>query len=301
MGMLLGFEPMTVFLNGQYLPRQQAVVSLDDRGFLLGDGVYEVIRVYHGRPFQMDAHLKRLQNGLDAIRIQGVDISTFHPIAERLLVDNGLTQSGGTIYIQITRGAAPRQHAFPAGNILPTVFVAAEPLTPQQIAPQKAITAILIPDLRWCRCDIKTISLVANVLARQSAIDAGVMDAILVRDGVALEGTSSNLFAVSGGVVITHPKTNRILPGVTRDVALELCLQNKIPYQEAPILEQEIHQAQELFITSTTQEIAPIVELDHRVIGDGKPGSITRKLQQSFADLVEEFLASQNAQVGALN
>jgi len=281
---------MIVFLNGNYLPREQAVISVDDRGFLLGDGVYEVIRIYRGRPFQFNAHLKRLENGLNAVRIQGVDLPTIRPIAERLLVENELHQNDGTIYIQITRGAAPRQHAFPAGEISPTVFVTVAPLISQSLSPHKGVTAILVPDLRWARCDVKTISLVANVLAKQRAIEAGVMEAILVRDGVALEGTSSNLFAVYESEVITHPKTNRILPGVTRDVVLECCRSEGIPYREIPIFEQHIHQAQELFITSTTQEIAPVVELDHRAISDGKPGPITRKLQHAFREVVSRFM-----------
>ena len=281
---------MKVFLNGKYLPREQAVISVDDRGFLLGDGVYEVVRVYRGRPFQFEAHLKRLENGLKAVQIQGVDLPNLRPIAERLLAENELHQSDGTIYIQITRGVAPRQHAFPDGEISPTVFVAVAPLTSQQHTPQKMITAILIPDVRWARCDVKTISLVANVLAKQHAIEAGVMEAILVRDGVALEGTSSNLFAVFDEEVFTYPKTNRILPGVTRDVVLECCRREGIPYREFPIYEQQIYQAQELFITSTTLEIAPVVELDHQVINDGNPGPITSRLQKAFRDFVKRFL-----------
>ena len=284
---------MIVFLNGKYLPREQAVISVDDRGFLLGDGVYEVVRIYQGRPFRFEAHLKRLENGLEAVKIQGVDLPTLPEIAERLVADNGMRQTDGTIYIQITRGAAPRQHAFPPEEIPPTVFVATASLSSQLQNPKKTITAILVPDVRWARCDVKTISLVANVLAKQRAIEAGVTEAILVRDGVALEGTSCNLFAVFEGKVITHPKTNRILPGVTRDVVLECCRSEGIPYHEIPIYEQHIHQAQEIFITSTTQEIAPVVELDHCVINDRKPGSITLRLQTTFHDFVKKFLKSE--------
>jgi D-alanine transaminase len=266
---------------------------VDDRGFLLGDGIYEVVRIYQGRLFQFDAHLRRLENGLKAVGIQGVDCSSLHHIAKRLIIDNELEQSDGTIYIQITRGAAPRQHAFPSEKTSPTVFVATAPLPSQLQNPKKTITAILVPDVRWARCDVKTISLVANVLAKQRAIEAGVMEAILVRDGVALEGTSSNLFAVFDGEVITHPKTNRILPGVTRDAVLECCRSEGIPYREVPIFEQNIHQAQELFITSTTQEVAPVVELDHRLINDGKLGPTTQRVQNAFHNFVRKFLESE--------
>jgi D-alanine transaminase len=197
--------------------------------------------------------------------------------------------------MQVTRGAAPRLHAFPSGNVPPTIFIAANPLHPSARFEDKTITAILVPDVRWARCDIKSISLVANVLARQRAIDAGVREAIFVRNGVVMEGTASNLFAVFGGEVYTHPKTNYLLPGVTRDVVLSLCAEQDVIVHTVPILEQDIHNAQEIFVTSTTMEVMPVVELDHRPVADGAPGPVTLKLRQAFKGMVAEFLKRQKS------
>lgn len=283
---------MIVFLNGQYLPCEDARVSVQDRGFLFGDGLYEVITVYQGKPFRMREHLQRLQDGLLALRISGVDPDVFHEIGRRLLIENDLQQSDSTLYIQVTRGEAPRLHGFPPEGIESTLFMAATPLQARLRSPGKTIRAILVPDLRWMRCDIKTVSLVANVLARQRAIDEGVQEAILVRNGVALEGTFTTLFAVFDGVVVTNANTNYILPGVTREVVLELCEQEKITYCECPIFEQEIYHADEVFVTSTSMEIVPVIELDHKPIADGDPGPVTKQLQHAFRRMINEFLTS---------
>jgi D-alanine transaminase len=281
---------MIVYLNAEYIPRAQALVSVDDRGFLFGDGIYEVITVYQGKPFKTDAHLKRLQDGLRALRIKGVDPAIFRQAGHRLLMENNLTQSDATWYIQVTRGAAPRLQEFPPEDVTPTTYMSATRLPPGYRSSEKTLAAILVPDLRWTRCDVKSISLVANVLARQRAVEAGANEAILVRDGVAIEGSFSSLFAVFDGMVITHPNTNYLLPGVTRDVVLDLCRKHNIPCREDPILETEIHQADELFLTSTTMEIVPLVQLDNQPIAGGKAGSVTMRLKQLFRDMIEEFL-----------
>ncbi len=281
---------MIVYLNGKYIPRDQAMVSVDDRGFLFGDGIYEVVTVYQGYPFLMDEHLKRLNDGLRALSIQGVDTALFPDVCQRLLSENDLTNSDGTLYIQVTRGAAPRLHAFPSENVPPTIFMATNVLKISSQVDDETLTVILVPDVRWARCDIKSISLIANVLARQRAIDAGVREAIFVRNGVVMEGTASNLFAVFDGEVYTHPKTNYLLPGVTRDVVLSLCEETGISVNAVPILEQDMPEAQEIFVTSTTMEIVPVVELDHRPVAKGTPGPITLKLKQAFQDRVAGFL-----------
>jgi len=280
---------MIVYLNGQYIPREQASIDVDDRGFLFADGVYEVIHSYEGHLFQMDAHLQRMEHGLRSLHIAIDDVQTMREVAERLIVENGLASGEATVYIQITRGSAPRTHAFPPAGTPPTVYAAAQKYTPQRDQAEGGIAAILVPDPRWARCDIKSVALLPNVLARQRAIEAGVADAVFVRDGVALEGTSSNFFGVFNGEVLTAPKTNYILPGITREVVVGLCADIGVPVHEAPILEQQLGEAAELFLTSTLTEIRPIVRLNGHPVGTGIPGPVTRRIQQAFRDLVSDL------------
>jgi len=290
---------MIVYLNGKYLPRKEAAISVDDRGFLFGDGIYEVVTVYQGHPFQMDAHLERLQDGLRALSIQGVDVDLFPEIGQRLLKENHLTDSDSTWYMQVTRGIAPRNHAFPPDDVPPTIYMAANSLHPNARFADKTITAVLVPDVRWARCDIKSISLVANVLVKQHALDSGVQEAIFVRAGVVTEGTTSNLFAVFNGEVHTHPKTNYLLPGVTRDVVLTLCAELGIPVRTIPILEQDLLHADEIFITSTSIEIVPVVALNHQPVADGSPGAITLKLKMAFQEMIALFLKQQHGEINS--
>jgi len=280
---------MIVYLNGQYIPREQAFIDVDDRGFLFADGVYEVIHSYESHLFQMDAHLQRMEHGLRSLHIAIDDVQVMRGVAERLIAENGLTSGEVIVYIQITRGAAPRTHGFPPADTLPTVYATATQYTPQRDQAEEGIAAILVPDLRWARCDIKSLALLPNVLARQRAIEAGVADAIFVRDGVALEGTSSNFFGVFNGEVITAPKTNYILSGITRDVVIRLCADVGVPVHETPILEHQLGEAEELFLTSAILEIRPIVRLNDHPVGTGIPGPVTRRIQQAFRDLVSDL------------
>jgi D-alanine transaminase len=280
---------MIVYLNGQYIPREQASIDVDDRGFLFADGVYEVIHSYEGHLFQMDAHLQRMEHGLSSLRIGIDDVQAMREVAEQLIVENGLTSGEASVYIQITRGSAPRIHSFPPADTPPTVYTAATQYIPQRDQAEEGIAAILVPDLRWARCNIKSVALLPNVLARQRAIEAEVTDAILVRDGVAIEGTSSNFFGVFNSEVFTAPKTNYILPGVTRDVVIGLCADIGVPVHEAPILEHQLGEVEELFLTSTLTEIRPIVRLNDRPVGTGTPGPMTRQIQRAFRDLVSDF------------
>lgn len=285
---------MIVYLNGQYIPRQRASIDVDDRGFLFADGVYEVIHSYEGRLFQMDAHLQRMEHGLHSLCIAmdngpGSLLQVVREVAEQLIVENGLTSGEATVYVQITRGSAPRTHGFPPAGTPPTVYAAAKRYIPQRDQAEEGIAAILVPDPRWARCDIKSIALLPNVLARQRAIEAGAADAVFVRDGVALEGTSSNFLGVFNGEVITAPKTNYILPGITRDVVIGLCASIGVPIQERPILEQQLGEAEELFLSSTILEIRPIVQLNGQPVGTGTPGPVTRRIQRAFRDLVSDL------------
>jgi D-alanine transaminase len=280
---------MIVYLNGQYIPREQASIDVDDRGFLFADGVYEVIHSYEGHLFQMDAHLQRMEHGLRSLRIALDNVQAMREVVERLIVENGLASGEASVYIQITRGSAPRTHAFPPAGTPPTVYAAATRYVPQRDQAEEGMAAILLPDPRWARCDIKSVALLPNVLARQRAIEAGVADAVFVRDGVALEGTSSNFFGVFNSEVVTAPKTNYILPGITRKVVIELCADIGVPVHEAPILEHQLGEAEELFLASTILEIRPIVQLDGCPVGTGTPGPVTRRIQQAFRDLISDL------------
>ncbi|GMR12338.1 MAG: aminotransferase class IV [Gemmatimonadota bacterium] len=277
----------TVFLNGEYMAKDEARISPDDRGFLLSDGVYEVTPAYDGRLFRFPRHLERLGHGLATLRIdQGT--GELVEVHERLLRDNGLEQAPcAYVYVQITRGAAPRVHQFPDGSVTPTVYAFAKAFSrPATEDWEKGSGAITVPDRRWSRVDVKTISLLPNVLAQQAASDAGVANAVFVKDGNALEGTHNNLFAVFDGVVTTHPATHEILHGITRAVVLELAGRMGISVEQRAIPVEEFRSADEIFFTGTTTEIHPAVSLDGHRVGDGTAGPVTRRLFEAFLEEV---------------
>ena len=274
---------MLVYLNGEYVPRSQAHVSIDDRGFLFADGVYEVIRVYEGRPFLMAEHLSRMARGLDALRIRFDGVDALGDVAERLLDENDLRSGDATIYMQVTRGAAPRRHSFPDSDTPATVLVAANRFTQHPAAYfEEGVAARTVPDTRWSRCDIKSIALLPNVLANQAAKDADAFEALFVRDGIVLEGSHSNLVAVFGGTLVTYPKNNYILPGITRELTLKLANDLGIPAREEPIRLEDLFDADELFLTGTTTEIMPVTRVDGHEIGNGMPGPVTQRLIQAY-------------------
>jgi len=276
-----------VYLNGQYLPLEEARVPVEDRGFLFADGLYEVIRVYNGRIFALEPHLRRLADGLRALRIGFTGLDELGPIAERLLDENGLRSGDATIYIQVTRGAAPRAHAFPSPDVPPTVYVAARPFTPYPAAYyENGVKAITVPDTRWTRCDIKTVALIANVLANQQAKEAGAFEALFVRDGVVIEGSHSNLFAVFGDTLVTYPASNYILAGITRSIVLDIAAELGIPVRQGPILADQLFAAGELFLSGTTTEVMPVVQVDGRPIADGRPGPVTQRIQRAFRERI---------------
>jgi D-alanine transaminase len=271
----------TVYFNSRYLSKDEVRLSPDDRGFVLGDGVYEVIRTYDGRLFAMDAHLARLRRGLRELAIEGVDIDGLGEVCRELLRRNDLSAGNALLYLQVTRGAAPRTHFFPDPAVPATVFMQASRFAPRA-DPAKGVQAITVPDIRWARCDIKTVQLVANCLANQRARSAGAQEALFVRDGAVLEGSYNSLFFVLEGEVRTAPKTNYILPSITRDIVLELCRTSGIAAREFPVFTHELPRVTEAFLAGTTMEIMPIVGVDGVALGGGKPGPLARRIQELF-------------------
>lgn len=270
---------MLVYLNGAYLPREEARISPEDRGFLFADAIYEVVRFFRGRPYRLAEHLDRMRAGLAALRIEAGP--GFYPeVALRLLAENGLADSDAIVYAQVSRGAAPRSHAFPPPGTPPTVFAFARASDPPP-SPEGG-RAILVADERWGRCHIKTVMLLPNVLALQQAREANAIDAILVRDGRALEATRASLFMVSGGVVQTAPNGPHILPGVTRAAAIAAARSLRIPIEERAFTVEEMLAAEEVFLASTTLWTYPLVEIGGRRIGAGRPGPIAARLRQTL-------------------
>lgn len=268
----------TVYLNGQYLPLCDAKVSVMDRGFLFGDGIYEVIPSYSGKLFHFQDHMERLENSLSSIRLPNPhDRAQWLEILTPLL-DKDLDQS---IYLQITRGVAPkRDHAFPE-HVTPTVFAMCSNIVPFENL-DSGVKAISVDDSRWELCNVKATTLLANILLRQQAVEQGCAEAILVKDGYVTEGAASNIFAVIDGILITPPIGREILPGITRNVILELAEQNNIPYSEDIISLDALKTANEIWLTSSTREIVPVVQLDDETIANGKPGPIWRTMNQLF-------------------
>lgn len=267
----------TVYLNGRLLPLEQAAVSVLDRGFMLGDGVYELIPVYGRRPFRLDEHLRRLQHSLDGIRLANpLADSEWHRIIQQVVELHA--SDNQSLYVQVTRGPAPRDHAFPA-KVVPTVLVMSMPLaTPDPDQVEHGICAVSAVDVRWGRCDLKTIGLLPNVLAKQKAVEAGCVECILFRDGVLTEGAASNIFVVSQGEVLAPVKDHRMLPGITYDLVIELAQANGIPLSVRDIAEDEVRRADELWLTSSSREVQAIVKLDGLPVGNGVPGPLYRRM-----------------------
>lgn len=282
--------PSIVYLNGKVLPIEEAFVPVLDRGFIFGDGVYEVIPVYGARLFRLAQHLDRLDQSLAGVRISSpLSRNQWQEILVALIEKNG--DGDQSLYLQITRGVAPRDHAFPK-NTKPTVFVMSTPLAPIPSAMlEQGVIAITLDDIRWKNCHIKSINLLPNVLLRQEAIDAGAMEAILVRDGQITEGTASNVFMIKDGVIITPPKGPLLLPGITRDLILELAAQNVIPYRERPITETEFRAADELWLSSSIREVLPITLLNGQPVNASKPGPLWQRmftLYQTFKQKIRQ-------------
>jgi D-alanine transaminase len=277
-----------VFLNGSFLRMDEARVPVLDRGFIFGDGVYEVVPVYARRPFRLQEHLRRLQYSLDQIRLanpysdQEWSRLILELIARCPHADQGL-------YLQVTRGVAKRDHAFPKGA-KPTVFMMTNALsTPSPEAVANGVAAITAADNRWLRCDIKSIALLGNVLMRQLAVEAGANETIMIRDGWLTEGSASNVFLVRNGVILAPPKSNLILPGTTYDVVLELAAKAGMPVEVRPVSEAELRSADELWLTSATREVLAVNSLDGKPVGGGAPGPVFRRMYALFRDFKKEL------------
>ena len=270
-----------VYLDGEFLPIGEAKISVLDRGFIFGDGVYEVIPVYSRRPFRLAEHLARLQSSMDAIRLANPhSASKWGELVEKIIAGNPWEDQG--VYLQVTRGAAKRDHAFPKG-LKPTVFIMASELVPPSAElVRSGAKAIVLPDFRWLRCDIKSISLLGNCMLRTLAADEGCAEAILVRDGQLTEASASNVFVVKSGTVLTPPKSHLILPGITYDVVLEIVRANAIAHEVRPVSESELRSAEEVWITSSSREVLAITTLDGKPVGSGKPGPIGERVHALY-------------------
>jgi D-alanine transaminase len=281
---------MTVYLNGQFMPLEEARIPVLDRGFIFGDGVYEVIPAYSRRAFRLAEHLKRLQHSLDGIRLRNPHSDTEWAglIADLIRQNEGEDQY---LYLHITRGVARRDHAFPNPPVPSTVFMMSSPLlTPPADLLRSGVSAVSAEDNRWLRCDIKAIALLPNVLLRQMAVDAGATETILIRSdpatgsGFMTEGAASNIFVVQNGTLLAPPKDNLMLPGITYDVVLELADANGIPHQVRRIAAEEVFNADELLLTSSTKEVLAITTLNGKPVGNGKPGALFDRLHTLYQD-----------------
>ncbi|MCU0522813.1 MAG: D-amino acid aminotransferase [Anaerolineae bacterium] len=271
---------MIVYFDGSFMPKDEVRISPDDRGFLFGDGVYEVLHAWDGHLFEPEAHFARLEHSLAALRIGFHDLDGLRFTMDQLLRLNALMHGAARVYCQITRGAAHRDHAFPDPAVPPTVYVAVEPYAPPIALWETGVPAITVADIRWGRCDIKSLNLLGNILATQEAKEAGAYDAILVRDGVVTEGSHTGVCAVFDGTVVTHALTPEILGSVTRDFVLRSCRDLGTACAEREIPVASLYEADEVMLLGTTSGIMPVIEIDGRAIGSGCPGPVTRRLQE---------------------
>lgn len=280
------------FIDGQFTERDGLAISIDDRGYYFGDGVYEVIKVYGGELYTAEEHIDRLFQSATKIKmtIPYAEVQLME-IARELVAKNNILV--GHVYIQVTRGSAPRVHQFP-NPAVPAVVTAYAVNNPRPIASiENGVGVKSVEDVRWLRCDIKSLNLLGNVLAKQEAHEAGCMEALLHRDGVITEGSSSNMFGVKDGIVYTHPVTNLILNGITRQVILGLCEKQGISVVERSFTVDEAFEMDEFFLTSTTSEVTPIISIDGRPVGSGILGPLTMKLQKAFNLQIPSFIAGE--------
>ena len=279
-------EDVDVYLNGDILPLSQATISVLDRGFIFGDGIYEVVPVYNRKPFRLEQHVARLMRSLDKISLQTGNTAEewqqlMTMMAQRAPWDNSL------VYLQVTRGVAKRDHAFPNPPVKPTIFLMAAPrVAPSVKEIEQGLRTVSMLDMRWLHCDIKSVSLLGNVLAKQYAVERGVDDVIQFRDGYLSEASSANIWVVKNGAVIAPPKDNLVLEGIRYGLIEELCQAEGIPLHLRPVSQEEVEQADELFLSSATKEILPITELDAKPIANGQVGPIYMALKQAYGKVL---------------
>ena len=277
---------MTVYFNGNFIPKENVKISPDDRGFLFADGAYEVICSYHGKLFRVEDHIKRMERSLRELKIIRPERLNYREVAEKLIQINNLIKEISLIYFQVTRGVMPRKHSFSGQKMSPTVYACASPFEFPKEKINKGARIILVPDIRWTRCDIKSIALLPNVLAQTEAKDKGAYEAVFVRDGKITEGSHTNIFAVFDGQLRTYPSSNYVLSGITRKVIFEFAKKLQIPVKENPISTEDLKKADEVIIVGTTSEIMPVIWINNWKVGNGIPGPITRKLQQEFYKII---------------
>ena len=276
-----------IYLNGEFIPKTDAAISPEDRGFNFADGIYEVIKYYSGKPFRYDDHLDRLKRSLREVSIRFDDCDPLESVFQELLEKNGLAGQEAGVYLQISRGSQTRIHRFPE-NIEPTVYATVFPFSSKWDELKNGVKVITTEDIRWLRCDIKSISLLPNVMAAQKAHEQNAVEAIFIRNGVVTEGSHSSYMAVRNGTVYTHPDSNLILPGITKMVIREICRENTIPMVEEGIPASELATMDEMMIVGTGSEVTPVVQIDEMQVGNGNPGPLTLFIQSKFFNKTQQ-------------
>ena len=282
-----------VFLNNEFIDKEKAHISPDDRGFYFADGVYEVIRCFKGNFFCFEDHMERLKRSLSETRINFKGIDTLFSVCKNLVSQNNLEGKYADIYLQITRGVHRRTHNFPAGDISPTVYIYAYERNPSVKDMKRGVKAITRPDIRWLHCDIKSVSLLPNILLFQEASEKNAKECIFIRNGVVTEASHSNVLAVKTNVVFTHPDCNLILAGITKNVVFKICKDLGIYIKESPIREEDIYELNELFVVGTGNDILPVVQLNNKVINNGVPGAVTRQIQREYFRITYKELGGE--------
>lgn len=272
----------TAYFNGKLLPKDEIRISPDDRGFLFADGIYEVVRWYEGFFYDMDSHMTRLKRSLRELRINWSDTDTFPSVATELIKLNNLENQPAMVYLQVSRGAARRTHFFPSPEVSPTSYAYAWGFKPDSEAKETGIKVMLKEDIRWSRCDIKSVALLPNTICFQEAFENGKKECIFVRNGFITEGSHSNIFFVIDGTLFTHPESNHILSGITRKNVLRIAQEAGIRIREEGVPENRIRFIQEAFITNTSAEVTPVTEMGGNTIGSGLPGPVTKTIQVKF-------------------
>lgn len=276
----------TIYLNGKLIPKNEAVISPEDRGFNFADGIYEVIKYYNGKPFRYADHLERLKRSLHEVQISFDGCDQLESVFQELLDRNGLAKQDAGVYLQISRGSHTRIHRFPE-NIKPTVYATAFSFASKPDELKNGVKVVTAEDIRWLRCDIKSISLLPNVMAAQKAHENGAAESIFIRNGMVTEGSHSSFMAVKNRTVYTHPDSNLILPGITKKVVIEICRDHNIRLVEEAIPASELANMDEMMIVGTGSEVSPVVQFDETLVGNGKPGPVTLFIQEEFFELTK--------------
>lgn len=278
-----------VYFNGKFIPKEEVKISPDDRGFLFADGIYEVVRWYEGFFYDMESHITRLKRSLRELRIQWADPDLFPSVANELIKINKLENQPAMVYLQVTRGTAKRTHSFPSPDVNPTAYAYAWGFLPDNQSKEHGIKVMMKEDIRWSRCDIKSVALLANTMSFQEAHENGLKECIFVRNGIITEGSRSNIFFVIDGTLYTHPESNHILSGVTRKNILRIAQDSGIRIREDAVQENRIRFIQEAFIANTSAEVTPVTDLGGNTLGNGTPGKVTRLIREKFDAEIKDY------------